>query len=79
MVITFAAQCAETPAGKPLAPETPSFVIAVAPVVAIVIFVSKVLIQRVGVDDGTPAVLAGVTVIVPVLFAWTQVPVVVTV
>jgi hypothetical protein len=66
MVITFAAQCAETPAGKPLAPETPSFVIAVAPVVAIVIFVSKVLIQRVGVDDGTPAVFAGVTVIVPV-------------
>ena len=66
MVITLAAQCADTPAGKPLAPATPSFVMAVVPVVAIVILVSKVLIQSVGVDDGTPAVLFGVTVIVPV-------------
>ena len=49
-----------------MAPATPSFEMPVAPVVAIVIFVSKVLIHNVGVDDGTPAVLFGVTMIVPV-------------
>ena len=75
MVITFAAQWADTPAGKPLAPATPSFEIPVAPVVAIVIFVSKVLIQSVGVDDGTPAVLFGVTVIVPVALTTEHPPV----
>ena len=74
-MITFAAQCADTPAGKPLAPDTPSFEMPVAPVVAIVIFVSKVLIQRVGVDDGTPAVLFALTVIVPVAFTAEHPPV----
>jgi hypothetical protein len=52
---------AVTPAGKPVAVPIP-----VAPVVAIVILVSAVLIHRVGVLDGAPAVLFGVTVIVPV-------------
>ena len=74
-MITSAAQCADTPAGKPLAPETPSLEMPVAPVVAIVIFVSKVLIQSVGLDDGTPAVLFGVTVIVPVALTAPQPPV----
>jgi hypothetical protein len=39
----------------------------VAPVVAIVMLVSAVLIQRVGVLDGAPAVLFAETVIVPVV------------
>ena len=76
IVITLAAQWAETPAGSPLAPATPSLDIAVAPVVAIVILVSAVLIQRVGVDEGAPAVLLAVTVIVPVAFTAPQPPVI---
>ena len=75
MVIVLEAQCADTPAGKPLAPVTPSFVIPVAPVVAMVILVNAVLIQRVGVDEGAPAVLLAVTVIVPVAFTLPQPPV----
>ena len=75
MVITLAAQCADTPAGNPLAPATPSFAIPVAPVVVIVILVSAVLIHSVGVDDGAPAVLLAVTVIVPVAFTAPQPPV----
>jgi len=38
----------------------------VAPVVAIVMAVKEVLIQRVGLDEGVPAVLFGFTVMVPV-------------
>ena len=75
MVIVLAAQCADTPAGKPLAPATPSLEIAVAPVVVMVILVSAVLIHSVGVDEGAPAVFAGVTVIVPVAFTAPQPPV----
>ena len=75
IVITLATQCALTPAGKPLAPVTLSLDIPVAPVVAIVILVNAVLIQRVGVDDGAPAVLLGVTVMVPVAFTLPQPPV----
>ena len=60
------AQVAETPAGNPFAPETPSLAIPVAPVVACVIFVNAVLIHSVGVLDAVPAVLSGLTVIVPV-------------
>ena len=74
-MITLATQCADTPAGNPLAPATPSLEIAVAPVVAIVILVSAVLIHSVGVDEGAPAVFAGVTVIVPVAFIEPQPPV----
>ncbi len=61
IVIVFEDHAAVTPAGKPVAVPMP-----VAPVVAIVILVSAVLIHRVGVLDGAPAVLFGVTMIVPV-------------
>jgi len=61
MLITFAAHAALTPAGNPVAVPMP-----VAPVVACVIFVNAVLIHKVGVLDAAPAVLAEVTVIVPV-------------
>ena len=74
IVIVFAAQCAFTPAGSPFAPVILSFDMPVAPVVAIVMLVSKVLIQRVGVDEGAPAVLFGVTVIVPVALTAPQPP-----
>ena len=76
MVIVLAAQCADTPAGSPLAPDTPSLDIPVAPVVVMVILVSAVLIHRVGVDDGAPAVLLAVTVIVPVALIEPQPPVI---
>ena len=61
MLITFAAHAALTPAGNPVAVPMP-----VAPVVAWVILVNAVLIHKVGVLDAAPAVLAEVTVIVPV-------------
>ena len=57
------AHVAETPPGKPLAPATPSLLMPVAPVVVWVIAVNAVLIHNVGVDDGAPAVLFAVTVI----------------
>ena len=69
MVIVFNAQAAVTPAGKPVAVPIP-----VAPVVAKVIFVNTLLIHNVGVDEGLPAVLAAVTVIVPVAFTEPQPP-----
>ena len=69
------AHVAETPPGKPLAPATPSLLMPVAPVVVWVIAVNAVLIHNVGVDDGAPAVLAGVTVIVPVALTAPQPPV----
>ena len=75
MVITLAAHVADTPVGKPLAPDTPSFDIPVALVVACVILVSTVLMQSVGVDDAAPTVLFGLTVIVPVALAVPQPPV----
>ena len=60
--MVFAANTAETPAGKPVTAPMP-----VAPVVVIVMPGDKtVLIHKVGVLDGEPAILAGVTVIVPV-------------
>ena len=64
IVITSEAQAALTPAGNPVAVPMP-----VAPVVACVILVNAVLIHKVGALDAAPAVLAGVTVIVPVAFA----------
>ena len=75
IVIVFAAQCAFTPAGSPFAPVILSFDMPVAPVVAIVILVKAVLIHKVGLDDGAPAVLAAVTVIVPVAFTAPHPPV----
>jgi hypothetical protein len=75
IVIVLAAQLADTPAGKTVCPATPAFDIPVAPVVAIVILVNTVLIQSVGFDEGAPAVLFAVTVIVPVAFTLPQPPV----
>jgi len=70
MVIRLAAQAAVTPEGNPVGAPIP-----VAPVVAIVMFVIRVLIHNVGVDEAAPAVLFGVTVIVPVAFTDPQPPV----
>ena len=70
MVITLADHAADTPEGSPVAVPIP-----VAPVVVWVIFVKAVLMQRVGVDEATPTVLAGVTIIVPVAFKLPQPPV----
>ena len=57
-------QEALTPAGNPLAPDTPELEIPVAPVVVCVIAVKAVLIQTVGALDAVPAVFDGVTVMV---------------
>ena len=59
MVIELAAHPAVTPAGKPAGVPMP-----VAPVVVWVTGVSTVLIHNVGVEEGEPTVLLGVTVIV---------------
>ena len=56
MVMVLLDHVADTPAGKLLAPGTPSFTIPVAKVVVWVIFVSGVLIHNVGVEEATPAV-----------------------
>ena len=70
MVIVFDAHAAVTPAGNPVGVPIP-----VAPVVVWVIAVSAVPIQIVGVDEAAPAVLEGVTVMVPVAFTVPQPPV----
>jgi len=70
MVIVLDDQEALTPAGKPVAVPIP-----VAPVVAIVIFVNAVLIHTLGLEEGEPAVLLAVTVMVPVAFTLPQPPV----
>ena len=69
-MIVFDAHAAVTPDGRPVAVPIP-----VAPVVVCVMFVSPVLMQRVGVEDAVPAVFAAVTVIVPVAFTLPQPPV----
>ena len=61
IVMVLLAQAAVTPVGSPVAVPMP-----VAPVVACVIAVNAVLIHKTGVLDAAPAVLSGVTVIVPV-------------
>ena len=59
-----------TPAGKPVAVPMP-----VAPVVLWVIcVVNPVLIHNVGVPEANPAVMAGLTVMVPVAFTLPQPP-----
>ena len=75
MVIVLDAQTALTPAGKPLAPVTLLLAMPVALVVACVIVVNGVFIHNVGVDDATPTVLLGFTVIVPVASTLPQPPV----
>ena len=69
IVMILEAQVAVTPAGKP------DEVIPVAPVVLWVILGSTVLIHNVGLIEATLAVLAAVTVIVPVAFTLPQPPV----
>jgi len=61
---------AVTPVGKLVGVPIP-----VAPVVVCVIAVKAVLIHSVGVSDAADAVLAGVTVIVPVAFMSAQPPI----
>jgi hypothetical protein len=68
--MTFEAHAAFTPVGNPVGDPIP-----VAPVVEWVILTIRVLIQRVGVDDAPPAVIFGVTVMVPVALAAPQPPV----
>ena len=70
IVIVLLDQAAVTPAGKPVAVPIP-----VAPVVVWVMFVSAVLIHKVGLELAAPAVLSGVMVIVPVAFTLPQPPV----
>ena len=70
MVIRLAAQAAVTPEGNPVGAPIP-----VAPVVVCVMFVIRVLIHNVGVEEGAPAVLFAVTVIVPVALILPQPPV----
>ena len=70
IVIVFEAHEADTPEGRPVAVPIP-----VAPVVVCVIAVSAALIQRVGVEEAAPTVLAGVTIMVPVAFAVPHPPV----
>ena len=70
MVIVLDAQGAVTPPGRPVGVPIP-----VAPVVVCVIAVKAVLMHRVGVEEAVPAVLSGVTVMVPVAFALPQPPV----
>ncbi len=76
MVITPPAQWADTPAGKPFAPDTLSFAIPVAPVVVwVIVGDNAVLTHNVGVEEAALTVLSGVTVIVPVAFTVPQPPV----
>ena len=70
IVMVLLAQAAVTPVGKPVAEPIP-----VAPVVVWVIAVNAVFIHKVGVLEAAPAVLLGVTVIVPVAFTEPQPPV----
>ena len=75
IVIVLDAHDALTPAGKPLAPLTPSLLMPVAPVVVMVIADKAVLTQSVGLALGEPAMLAGDTTIGAVLFSvWLQPP-----
>ena len=63
IVITSPDQLALTPPGSPFAAATPSSLMPVAPVVAIVISVKAKLLHSVGLEDAVPAVLSAITVI----------------
>ena len=63
------AQVVINPAGKPIGAPIP-----VAPVVLWVIFVKAVLMHNVGADEAAPAVLTGLTIIVPVALPFPQPP-----
>ena len=70
IVIVFVANAAVTPTGNPVVVPMP-----VAPVVACVIFVNAVLIHRTGALEAAPAVLLGLTVMVPMALTLPQPPV----
>ena len=70
IVIVLAAQLAVTPVGKLVGVPIP-----VAPVVVWVMAVRGVLMHSVGIADAAPAVLSGVTSIVPVANTVPQPPV----
>lgn len=70
IVIVFDAQAAVTPDGSPVGVPMP-----VAPVVVCVTGVNGVLVHKLGEEDAAPAVLFGVTVMVPVAFTLPQPPV----
>jgi hypothetical protein len=70
MVITLLFQEAESPEGKPVTAPIP-----VAPVVVMVMGVSVLPAQSVGLEDGALAVLRGVTVMLPTAFTVPQPPV----
>ena len=70
MVMVFDAKAAVTPDGNPVAVPIP-----VAPVVLCVIAVKAVLMHKIGVEDAAPAVLFGVTIMVPVAVTLPQPPV----
>ena len=70
MVMVFDAKAAVTPDGTPVGLPIP-----VAPVVAWVMFVNAVLIHKVGDEEAAPAVLFGVTIMVPVAVTLPQPPV----
>ena len=70
IVIVFDAHDAVTPAGSPVGVPIP-----VAPVVVWVMAVRGVLMHSVGIADAAPAVLSGVTSIVPVANTVPQPPV----
>ena len=69
MVIVLLAHAAVTPVGNPVAAPIPVF-----PVVVCVIAVKAVPLHSVGELEAAPAVLAGVTVIVPVALTVPQPP-----
>ncbi len=62
MVMVLLVHDAETPAGNPLAPDTPELEIPVAPAVVIVMLVNAVLTHKVGALDAEPTVLVAFTV-----------------
>ena len=70
IVIVFATQVAVTPDGNPVTVPIP-----VAPVVVCVMFVSGVLMHKLGVEDAGVTVLELTTVIVPVALTLSQPPV----
>ena len=70
IVMVLDTQVADTPAGSPVAVPMP-----VAPVVVCVMLVSAVLMHKVGVEEAAPAVLSGVTVMVPEAFTVPHPPV----
>jgi len=70
IVIVLEAHTADTPAGNPEGTPIP-----LAPVVMMVTSVIAVFMQTVGFEEGVPAVLFGITFIVPVAFTVPQPPV----